>query len=115
MAHRHVVEPESFQEVADFANSVLDKCQRPAKFVHCPESLSALHKLDTYFQPSNTLVHTTRNMIKAAQNVVEKFGVTTEGGWGRTPGAIWQALYKSRQRSRTHIALIRPPSKKICQ
>lgn len=105
MEHKHVAEPESLQGVADFASSILDKCDRPASFLHCPVALSAIDRLDDYFRPLEALVprlrrdgtelylglvhagdmESTRRMVKAASKVAPEFGVATECGWGRTP------------------------------
>lgn len=75
--------------------------------MHCPVPLSALGRLEYYFQPIQTLlpqlrhgrtelflglVHAnnadaTNDMISAACKALEgfEFGVSTECGWGRTP------------------------------
>lgn len=107
MNHKHFVEPESLAGVASFSNSIFDKCERPATFMHCPVPLSATDKLDSYFEPLKTLlprlrqdgtelylglvhahnIESTRKMIEAAGRVTQdfEFGVATECGWGRTP------------------------------
>ena len=112
MDHRHIIEPESLKGVADICNAILDKCGRPASFVHCPVPLSAMGKLDSYFEPLSTLVprlkrdstelylglvhedniESTRSMIEAAAKVAPEFGVATECGWGRTPEKHYKSI-----------------------
>jgi hypothetical protein len=116
MNHKHFTEPESLAGVASFANSIFDKCERSATFMHCPVPLSAVDRLDSYFEPLKTLlprlrqdgtelylglVHAhnleiTRKMIAAAGKVTEdfEFGVSTECGWGRTPTSDLESIMK---------------------
>ncbi|KAE8151820.1 hypothetical protein BDV25DRAFT_128516 [Aspergillus avenaceus] len=100
--HRHFVEPTDLSLLVDLANQIATVSPRPLSWIHMPVPKSRHDR--AYFDPLRHLdigdtvhlylglVHPndeegTRRRISTAQSVVQRFGVATECGMGRTPRA----------------------------
>lgn len=103
--HTHFKEPDSLAVVAEFGGTIIERCNRPIKFFHCPVPPSAMEKLDHYYEPFKTVLpklkqhHTelyfgvlreedledSRARVEAAKKAFPdiEFGVATECGMGR--------------------------------
>jgi len=99
IGHRHFIEPKDMAHLVDIANTIKSQAKRDITFLHMPVPKD---RTDIeYFTPLKELelgttelylglVHYndlegTRKRIAAAHTAVEKFGVATECGMGRTP------------------------------
>lgn len=107
MGHRHWKEPEDLGVVAERGRELLEASSRPIQYWHLPVPVSAMGKLEAFFEPLKALLPTLREhgtelylgvvqagdlegttkRIEAAQKALGDFpfGVATECGWGRTP------------------------------
>ena len=98
--HRHFVEPKDTAVLVELANIILEQAKRRIDWIHLPVPKDR-HDA-TYFAPLRGLkdlgsaelylgvVHSgdeegTMRRIQGASDVLEKFGVATECGMGRTP------------------------------
>ncbi|KAF2117083.1 hypothetical protein BDV96DRAFT_611639 [Lophiotrema nucula] len=99
MEHRHFVEPYDLGLLVEISNALHKAINRPIQWMHMPVPKG---RNDVkYFEPLKKMnwevpelylgvVHVsdeegTRERIKTAKSVVDKFGIATECGMGRTP------------------------------
>ncbi|OCL12984.1 hypothetical protein AOQ84DRAFT_333330 [Glonium stellatum] len=106
IGHRHFVEPKDMGLLVEIATSILEGVKRPVTWFHMPVPKGRTD--NAYFAPLEKLelgktelylglVHAgdeegTKKRIKAAQNVVQDFGVATECGLGRTPPEDFESI-----------------------
>lgn len=98
--HQHFKQPEDTIKLVEMANLVSQKLTRPINWIHLPVPMD--RKDDAYFEPLRMLdlsketevylglVHPNDKegaleRIATARKVIDRFGVATECGWGRTP------------------------------
>lgn len=118
MGHRHWKEPDDLGVIAERGIALLENSSRPVQYFHLPVPVSAMGKLEAFYEPLKALLRRlgehgtelylgvaqanelegTRKRIEAAERVLGDFpfGVATECGWGRTPreeiGSILEIL-----------------------
>jgi len=107
--HQHFVEPKDTSLMVAVANSIARKLSRPLNWIHLPVPRDRFDR--EYYAPLGSLdlqkdtelylglvhdtdgIEGTRKRIEAASEVIDKFGVATECGFGRRlPGRIKELL-----------------------
>lgn len=98
--HRHFVQPKDTGLLVEMANLIVEQVQHPVNWIHMPvpkdrDDAAYFAPLKALRLQDNTelflgLVHFkdeggTQRRIQAAKEVLQKFGVATECGMGRTP------------------------------
>lgn len=102
------MEPESLTAITERGQMMGKNIKHPVQYFHLPVPLSAMDKLEKYYEPLKALIPTfkqdgtelylglvhfgdlegTKQRIEVAKKVLGddvEFGISSECGWGRTP------------------------------
>ena len=115
MGHQHWMEPKDLAVVTERGLALLEGSSHPINYFHAPVPVSAMDKLDAYYEPLKQLLPKFREhgtelylgvvqperdgtvkRIEAARKAFGDlpFGVATECGWGRTPSEDIEKIMK---------------------